>query len=201
MPRFPGKGCATRSVVLTQPSIESTLARAREQGQSVRGGRVLRAGAGRAGETAPFGKFIQKEVAFAFTFPRAAADPFLLVPSTRRGRGKLTLSLQNHNGVGQSVLTHSPENPPPSSLTRFHHSNADWLIRWCTAHPRLPYPPSPLTFAPPLVISSSLHPSLLPLPPIHPTPESKLTAGDFETEVPVNILPLSLPLNHNSNIS
>ena len=132
LPGFPGKGCATQSSVFTRPSTEFTLARAREQGQSVRGGRVLRAGAGLSGETAPLGKFIQKEVAFAFTFPRAAADPFLLVPSTRRGEGGVSLPLQNHNGVGQSVLTHSPENPlPPSSLTRFPHSNADWLIRWC----------------------------------------------------------------------
>ena len=97
LPRVPRKGWATLLVVITQPSTELTLPRAREQGQSVRGGRVLRAG-GLAGETAPFGKFIQKEVAFAFTFPRGPKDPFLLAqPSTRRAAVMMSASVLTHS--------------------------------------------------------------------------------------------------------
>ena len=112
----------------------------------------------------------------------------------------LSLSLQkNHNGVGQSVLTHSAENPLP---TRFPHSNADWLIRWCCTSAS-DYPRThPLTFAPPLVISSSLHPSLLPSPSDTPTARREIDSRRFWDRSPGrNSAKASLPLIHNSNIS
>ena len=95
LPRVRRKGCATLLVVFTQPSTKFPLTRAREQGQSVRGGRVLRAGGGCAGgrNSSPW-KIHSEGSRICFHIPSGGGRSFSFGSINKKGRGgKLTLSL------------------------------------------------------------------------------------------------------------